>query len=312
MRWFLRATALAVVAVAVVANLTPAYALVAAPLSPAQRAIGANVVVLGKVTAIEKDTVEVLPFPSAPNKIAYKVAVVKIDTGLIGADNITHVKIGFVATARPDPNAPRPGGGIRPPRGPLPPLELKEGQEMLFFLAKHPIGEFYVTPGMSPPVDVKNEQGKKELEAVKKIAAVLADPMKGLKSDKADTRAETAVIMAMKYRAYPNGAAEVDQVAIDAEESKLILKSLTEANWNNNVRPAPGDVGVAPNALQAFYSLGLTDKDGWKQPAFPRAKPGQPAVDFGAIQKKAFTEWLAGPGKDYVIKKMVAKKKSDK
>lgn len=312
MRRLQRITAVAVVIAAIGANLTPAYGLVAAPLTPAQRAIGANVVVVGKVTAIEKDVVEVLPFPNAPNKIPFKVAVVKIETGLIGADNITHVKIGFVATAQSNPNAPQPGGGVPRPRGPLAAVELKEGQEMMFFLTKHPTGEFFVTPGMSPPVDVKTEQGKKDLEAVKKIAAVLADPMKGLKSDKADVRAESAVIMAMKYRAYPNGAAEVDQVAIDADESKLILKGLTEAKWNNNVRPVPGAQAVAPNALQAFYAIGLNEKDGWKQPAFPRPQQGQPPIDYGAIQKKAFTEWLEGPGKDYTIKKMVAKKKSDK
>jgi hypothetical protein len=236
------------------------------------------------------------------------VAVIKIDDGLIGADNTTHVKVGFVATARPAANVPpQPGGPVRPPRGPIAALELKEGQEMLFFLAKHPSGEFYVMPGMSPPVDVKTEAGKKDLESVKKIAAVIADPMKGLKSDKADMRAEAATIMAMKYRAYPEGAAEVDQVAIDADESKLILKGLAEGNWSNNIRPIPG--GGTPNALQAFYSLGLNERDGWKAPVFPRPQPGQPPVDFGAIQKKAFTEWLDGPGKDYVIKKMVAKKK---
>jgi hypothetical protein len=310
MRWFLGTVAIAIVTLGF--GLAPVYGLMIAMRPPVQRAVTAEVVVVGKVTAIEKDMVEAQPFPNAPNKVAYRVAVVKIETNLAGAANITHVRIGFIPPAKPNPNVQppvgRPGRAIRPIRGPLPAIELKEGEEKLFFLAKHPGGEFFVMPGMSPPIDVKDDNGKKELEAVKTITTVLADPMKGLKSDRAGVRAETAAVMVMKYRAYPEFAGEVDQVAINAEESKLILQALAEAEWSQNVRPVPAAIG-APNALQAFYQLGLTEKDGWKQPVAPRPKPGQPPVDFAAVQKKAFVEWLAGPGKDYVVKKVIARKK---
>jgi hypothetical protein len=287
----------------------PAYGLMIAMKTPAQRAVSAEVVVVGKVTAIEKDVVEAQPFPNAPNKVSYKVAVVKIENNLAGAANITHLKVGFIPPPKPDPNAPPPvGRPIRPIRPGFQAPELKEGQEMLFFLSRHPGGDFHVMPGMSPPIEVKGEQGKKELEAVKKVTDAIADPMKGLKSDKADVRAETAAVMVMKYRSYPETGGEADQVPINAEESKLILKALAEAEWAQNVRPVPGGPG-APNAMQAFFSLGLTEKDGWKPAAFPKVQPGQPRPDFGALQKKAFTEWLAGPGKDYVVKKFVSKRK---
>jgi hypothetical protein len=305
MSWFLRAG----VAVAAVAVCSPAFALVMAMKPPAQRAISADAVVVGKVTAIEKDTVEAVPFPGAPNKVAYKVAVVKIESDLGGAANITHVKVGFIPPPKVDPNAPPPAGGpIRPIRPGLQAPELKEGQEMLFFLTKHPSGEFYAIPGMSPPVDLKDEAGKKELEAVKKVTAILADPMKSLKSDKPEVRAEAAAIMVMKYRSFPDFGGEVDQVPIPAEESKLLLKALTEVNWSNKAGPRPGPVGGPPNPVQAFYSLGLTEQDGWKQPMFPRPQPGQPPVDFNLLTKEAFVRWLAGPGKDYQIKKIVPKK----
>lgn len=315
MRWVLRASAIAAAIVLVGSSFAPAYALMIAFKPPVQRAISADVVVVGKVTAIEKDTVDAVPFPNAPNKVAYKVAVVKIETGITGSSGITHVKIGFIPPAKADPNVPVPPGGIRPPirRGPQTP-ELKVGEEMLFFLSKHSNGEFYVMPGMSPPVSIKDEHGKKELESVKKIAEVIGDPMKGLKSDKASERIETAAIMVMKHRSYPETGGEVDQVPINAEESKLILKALAEAEWGNRaggVRPLPSSSNL-PNAIQAFYQLGLSEKDGWKPPMFVRPKPGQPPVDFNAVQKKAFTEWLAGPGKDYVIKKVVAKKAENK
>jgi hypothetical protein len=308
MRW---TVGIAAVVLAVAVS-TPASALVIAMKPPVQRAITADVVIVGKVTAIEKNTVDAARFPGDPEKTAHKVAVVKIETPLVGANTITHIKIGFVPPAKPNPadELPpgRPGRPIRPIRPGLQAPELKEGQEMLFFLTKHPSGEFYIMPNMSPPVDLKDEAGKKELEAVKKIVAVIADPMKGLKSDKPEVRAETAAIMVMKYRAYPDFGGEVDQVPIPAEESRLILKALADANWSNQAAPRPGPEGNFPNAIQAFYSLGLTEQDGWKQPMFPRPQPGQPPVDFNLIVKDAFVKWLTGPGKDYQIKKIVPKK----
>jgi len=276
--------------------------------SPAQRALSADLVVVGKVTAIEKETVELPPFPGAPNKAVHRVALVKIATNLAGAANLTHVKIGFVPPVRKNPAAsPPPARGIaRPVRGPLPALELKEGQEMLFFLSRHPSGEFYVMPVMSPPIEINGDAAKKELEAVKSITDTISDSMKGLKNDEAAVRARTATIMVMKYRSYPEFAREVEQVAINGEESKLILQGLAEGEWAPNVRPVPGAEGSL-SAYTAFLNLGLTKQDGWKQPIVTGPQPGRPQPDFTAIQKTAFTNWLAGPGRDYVVKKIVPK-----
>lgn len=295
-------------AVALVIGVGSADALMIAVRPAAQRAITAEVVVVGKVTAIEKDTVDAAPFPGAKEKVAYKVAVVKIESALSGVKEVTHVKIGFVPPKPVPAPVPVPPGGLQPIRPIRPGFqapELKEGQEMLFFLAKHPSADFYVIPGMSPPVDASTDSGKKELEAVKKALAVLADPLKGLKSDKAEERLLTATTLVTKYRAYPEAGGEVAQVAIGAEESKLILKALAEANWSHQVRPG-ADLGASP--MTVFYQLGLTDKDGWKPVAVPPTMPGQPPIDFNALTKDAFVRWLNGPGKDYQIKKNVPKK----
>src|SRR5262245_29107475 len=125
--------------------------------------------------------------------------------------------------------------------------------------------------------------------------------MKGLKSNKAEVRGETAALVVMKYRSYPAFGGETEQVAIPAEESKLILKALAEGDWK------PGRFNATPNALTAFGYLGLTEKDGWIQPKIV-VVPGQPAPDYGAVMKDAFGKWLAGAGKDYQIKKVVPKK----
>jgi hypothetical protein len=291
-------------AVALVATEAAAFALVAAPNPPVRRAIGSDVVVVGKVTGFEKDLVQAEPYPGAKQKVGYKVAVVKIEDALAGAGKMKEIKIGFIPPAKPDPNANVPGRPIRiPPRGGFGIPELKEGQEFLFFLAKHPTADFYTMPGMSPPVDLKDANAKKEIENVKKITAVLADPMKGLKSDKAETRAETAAVVVTKYRSYPATGGQVDQVAIDADESKLILKALLEGDWSNR---GGFRFDGPPTPLMAFQSLGLTEKDGWIPPVIVNV-PGAPPVDYGAVQKDAFAKWLDGAGKKYVVKKIVAK-----
>jgi len=288
-------------AVALTAVSAPALMIAMKP--PSQRALSAETIVIGKVTSIEKDTIEATPFIGAPNKLAFKIAVVKVETALAGANNVTHIKVGFIPPPPPAPAGPVPPGGIRPGIGrrPLMP-ELKEGQELVLFLAKHPDAGFYTMPNMSPPLDTKAEETKKDLEAIKKVLAVAADPMKALKAEKADDRAFAAAVLAGKYRAYPDAGGETEQVAIPAEESKLILKGLAESDWTKFDR-------TTPNGMQSFYSLGLTDKDGWVAPKPVRPQPGQPPVNLNEATKDAFVKWLDGPGKDYVIKRIVPKKK---
>ena len=303
MRTLLSAAAIAAVAVA--ATDATALGLVMAPNPPARRAIGADVVIVGKVAGFEKDLVQAEPHPGAKQKTGYKVAVVKIGTGLAGADKMKEIKVGFIPPAKPNPNQKLPGGGIRPVpgRGGFGMPDLKEGQEFMFFLVKHPTADFYMMPGMSPPVDMKDANAQKEVENVKKITATLADPAKGLKSDKAEVRAETAAIVVSKYRSYPPTGGEVDQVEIKADESTQLLKALLDGDWSNR---AGFRFDGPPTPLMAFQSLGLTEKDGWVQPVIVN-NPGAPQVDYGAVQKDAFAQWLEGPGKKYVIKKIVAK-----
>jgi hypothetical protein len=312
MRTFLRSAALAV---AVAALLAPADAagLMIAFQPPAQRAINAETVVVGKVAAVAAQDVEVpSPYPGAKDKMKYRVATVKVTTGLSGAGKLAEVKVGFVPPPKVDPNAKPPvGRPIRPLPGRFGQPELKEGQELVLFLTKHPAGDFYVIPGMSPPIDLATDEGKQELEAVKKVAAVLADPMKGLKSDKPEVRAETAAAVVTKYRARPEFAADLDQVAIPADESKLLLAALADGEWSNAFRPGVGRA-AGPTPMQAFYALGLTAQDGWVQPVVARPVPGQPQVDFGIVLKDAFLKWREGPGKDYVVKRLVAKKPAQK
>jgi hypothetical protein len=293
----------ALLAIALVA--APAPALKIAMKSPTQRAVNADTVVVGKVTAIEKETVEAPPFPGAPNKVQYQVAVVQVQAPLAGANNLTHLKVGFIPPPKPAPaagDAPQPA--VRPirPRPGLALPELKEGQEYVFFLVKHPDAGFYVMPSMSPPISATGDEAKKDIAAVKKVLAAVADPMKALKADKPEDRAFAAEVLIAKYRSYPDLGGEADPQPIPADESKLILKGLAEGDWTKLDR-------TGPNGMQAFYMLGLSEQDGWVPPKPVPAQPGRPPVNFNSVTKDAFVKWLAGPGQDYRVKRLVPRKK---
>jgi hypothetical protein len=254
--------------------------------SPVERALRSPVVIVGKVTAIEKEPVEAVLYAGATNMVPHKVAVVKVEANLVGAGDTTHFRVGFVPSGTP---------GIRPGRGPENP-ELAEGQEWLFFLTKSPGGEFQIIPYMTPPVSAKAADYKAQVEGVKKILAAVADPIKALKAEKAEDRHAAAVALVTRYRTTPEDVREVENVAIPADVSKLLLKALAEGEWKFDRR------GERLNAIAAFYSLGLGEADGWKAPV---TKPGE---DPAAVLHAAFVKWLDAPGKDYKIKKVVPKK----
>lgn len=264
---------------------------IARPFTPVEKLVRAETVVVGKVTALEKEMVSAEPDRGVKEKVSYQVAVVKVETALVGGANATHIKVGFLPQPKGDPVPGRPG------RGGFGPVTLAEGNEGVFFLTKHHSGEFYIIGAMSAPIETKADDYKAQLGQVTRAAAALADPSKALKSDKAADRTFAAVVLVSKYRTYPDGAADVKTEKVSADESKLLLKALSEASW----KPDPNDA-TAPNAYQAFSQLGLNEKDGWK---FPMVKPGE---DFIEKTKEAFTAWLAEAGKDYQVNKLVGKK----
>lgn len=246
--------------------------------SSAERALRSSVVVVGKVTAIEKDTIDTTAYPGAGGKLPFKVAVVKIETNLAGADGLTHIKVGFAPSRRYE-------------------ITLTEGQESLFFLAKHHEGAFYVVPYMTPPLDAKAEPFKGQVEEVKKALATVADPAKALKAEKAADRFTAATAIVFKLRTPPDDAYKgTEPVALTADESRPILKALAEGTWKHDRRDD------TLNAYRSFAMLGLTEADGWKAPAVEAGK------DFGELTRAAYLKWLDGPGKDYRIKKLVPKK----
>jgi hypothetical protein len=272
----------------------PAKAMMIAAAPIPQRVAQADVVVVGKVTAIEDKTVSATQAPGTKDKVEYHVAVIKIKDDLLGAKGLTHIKVGFIVPKEIPTPPPGPGGAVRLPIRRYPTVKLEVDQEVCAFLKKHHDGEFYVAQNYFDVIDKKAPDFDKQVEQAKKCAKALADPKASLKAKDAGERLLTAGMLVSRYRTFrgPNAKTE----AIDADESKLIMNALAEADWTKVSRDT-----VSP--LQAFAQLGVTEKDGftWK-PA-----PGV-ALPPNAYQNAA-KEWVKANAEKYRIQRFVAEKK---
>jgi hypothetical protein len=275
-----------------------ALAIIFQPLP--ERVASSDVVVVGKVTAIEDKTVMAEAFPGSPEKAEFQIGSIKIEDGILGVKNLTHVKVGFIKPMEVQPGKPiiRPGG-YGPPK-------LTIDQEGIFFLQKHPGESFYTMQNANSFITKPNNDNfDKELERVKECAKLLADAKANLKSKKAEERELTAAMLVCRYRPFRGPDAKSEP--IDAEESKLILTALAEANW----APKGGPGGPAFNDLNpqsAFMRLGVTEKDGFKPPQFV---PGQPPPPPNAYEDAA-KKWLKDNAGTYRIQRIVTEKSEKK
>jgi hypothetical protein len=267
-------------------------------LTTTQKAMKADAVVTGKVVEIEKDTVEATPFPNNPTKVAYQVGVIKIDTALLGAKDLTQIRVGWQMAVN-QPNNPEIGGKIRlSSRIPNQIIALQQGQEGCFFLKKHPTTDFYVIVPFATPLDKKAENFDKELASIKKVQEILSKPVDALKAEKAEDRQVAASVLLQRYGQYPevvDPKQRPKQEPINEEESKLIMKAISELEWINNTDPSM-------SLGNLFGSLNLTPNDGWKPPQF------NGMGDFNKMMKETFDKWYKENGEKYRIKKWVLEK----
>src|SRR5688500_3862194 len=93
------------------ANVSSAKALrVAVPnRNPAQQAMTAEVIVVGKVIEIEKEMTKATIAPTVKDKTDYHVGVIKISESIQGAKGLTTIRVGWQAGAQPGPlGGPQP------------------------------------------------------------------------------------------------------------------------------------------------------------------------------------------------------------
>jgi hypothetical protein len=258
-----------------------------------ERVAVADLIIVGKVTSIEEKAVQAKPYPNALNTVEYKIAVVKIDQALVGAKGLTHVRVAFQPpVVQPLPPNPKPGIGIpdkRFRRFPQP-IALTVGLDGLFILNRHPGETFFDAPmGENFIVKANNPAFAKQLETIQRIAKGLADPMTSLKSKSPEDRLATAVTLLHRYR-QPVGPKPKEE-PIDAEQSKLILLALADADWSKR------DVFTQTSPQMGFGMLNLTAQDGWK-PA--------PFKDYQKEFPEAAKKWLKDNAGSYRVKRFVA------
>jgi len=142
----------------------------------------------------------------------------------------------------------------------------------------------------------------KDLSEAKEIGRITTDPMAALKDPLREKRVRAACLLITMYRTGRNGATKLEP--IDAEESKLILSALALADWDQFARndgvAIIGPGGIARNdgqdLMNAFNMLGVTEKDGWRQPQFI-----QTIQDLTSPMQ----QWLANNAATYRIQRIV-------
>jgi hypothetical protein len=96
-----------------------------------------------------------------------------------------------------------------------------------------------------------------------------------------------AAILIEDYRTYRGPKAKQEPIA--AEESKLILRALADADWKEPL----AFTSLRPNATQLFQRLNVTANDGFNAPK-------------GGNQQEAIQMWLKRNADTYRIQRYVA------
>jgi hypothetical protein len=279
-----------------------AKALVAIRITtPAERVLSSECIVVGKVTAIEKEEVSASQYPKNTNKVNYQVAVIKVSESLLGGKGVTQIRVGFVPTPKPvnpvPPNLKQPMilPVPIPPRFGVPNLEV--GQEGIFFLTKHHSEDFFQITQMSAPLLKTDKAFEAQSTTVTKAIKVLSDPMDALKAKEAKDRMFAASILVRKYRnpANPMGL-PTKQEELSAEETKLIMGVIFESDWKQY------DPELNTNGMNLFNQA-ITPQDGFVRPK------AQPKQDFYTVMKEAAEKWYKENGEKFRIKKNVVETK---
>jgi hypothetical protein len=262
-----------------------AKALMIAPPPIALRPGPADLIVTGKVTGFGSKLVKGEMYKGDVRDM--QVATIKVGDTLLGKQ-AKEIKVGFFPPMNTQGGGPRI---IR--RGPT--VQLRQDEEYCLLLIKHPTQkDVYVAMNYYDAIGKKdNPNFAKEVEAIKKSAKLIAKPMDGLKSKQAEERLTTAALLITRYRTNRTGAQKTEQVS--ADESKLVLEALAEADW----KPKNPRAGFQMNPQTLFFNLGVTEKDGWKQPK-----------DFNKLAEEA-KKWCKDNAGKYRINRFVSETKEE-
>ena len=233
--------------VAVLGVTTLVHARMIAPPTIAQRVAVADLIIVGKVTGFGEKLIASEMFKGDVGQ--FQTATLDVSFTPFGTA-VKKVVVGYTPT-------PMAGGG-RPIRR-YPTVQLERGQEVALILVKHPSKkDLYIVQHYYDVVPVKINVI--DLSEVKKFSKLLADPKAALASKDASDRFATAAMLVIRHRTSSTGGDKVHPLT--TADSKPILSALAEADWAVMTTKFPR---MSPQLV--FSRLGVTDKDGWKQPA---------------------------------------------
>ena len=177
-------------------------------------------------------------------------------------------------------------------------MNLQIGQDGMFTLNMHPQEKFYQMPAYNAFVNRQNNANfDNDVKTAKQVGKVMANPAASLKSEDKQDRYLAAAVLIARYRtpANPTGR-PMKQEPIDAAESKLILKGLSDGNWNDNRYNAS-----IPNPFELFNQLGVNQKDG-STPASARSKTSPRQCRNGWVRIKTSSAlpswwWIPTPSR---------------
>jgi hypothetical protein len=258
------------------------------------RVISADAIVIGKLGKVEEKTVAATGFPGAKAKVDYRVLELKVGEALRGAKKGDVIRFGFLLL-KADRNGPGPRTGISED------TVYVSGQECLFFLYKHHDESFYISPSDYPSIDKKQESYAKALELTRRCLKLWEDPKASLKAKEAEDRLLAAGMLIRHYRWYRPGKYGPETEPLSAEESRLLLNILADADWPTEVPPGNSlPFEMTPGPL--FSQLDVTFKDGWTSP------DGGYAVLYAAAKR-----WVKDHANTYRIQRFTpaAAKKPD-
>lgn len=226
----------------------------------------ANTVILGTVEAIEDKTVEAVADPSSKEKHTYKIARVKVNEVLVGNKELKEVKVGFFKDD-----------------------ELKPEKEAVFILTPHFQQPFMHCSDSQYDLFTSDSINYNVWTKILRDAGkCLESPNEMLKSQEPRERLLTAAVLISKYRE-PSIGTKTEP--IDAEQSKLLLRVLRDADWGREDKP----YRLHPQPI--FLLLGVGVKDGFNPPKDPKDITGA---------RLAAENWLIDNHAKYRITRFVA------
>ena len=195
------------------------------PPQPVLAATQADMVVAGTVVEIAANPTMAKSHPDADDEKACTVATVRIESALLGAKNLTHVRVAVPAGSLDRAGAP-----------------FHQDGKFLFFLKQHSASLMMLPSSTHAPVDLNKPGARDILRRVTVTTAAMTDPVKALTAADPEDRTLAAVALVQRYRRIPAAPKGYEAVDRPAEESRLLFAALAEAEWTSSDTPEIGNI----------------------------------------------------------------------